>query len=78
MIFIGEQLEGTQNKAPRLNFAREHLDKPDAFWKFILWTDESKVELFRCNQNWLVWRKANTVSQAKILIPTVKLGGGNV
>ena len=34
-----------KNKAARLNFAREHLDKPEAFWKSILWTDESTRQM---------------------------------
>ena len=67
-----------KNKAARFNFAREHLDKPEAFWKSILWTDESKIELFGHNQNCHVWRKANTAFQEKNLLPTVKQGGGNV
>ncbi|PWA27923.1 hypothetical protein CCH79_00000230 [Gambusia affinis] len=33
-----------KNKAARLKFAREHLDKPEAFW-----TEESKTELFGLN-----------------------------
>lgn len=67
-----------KNKAARFNFAREHLDKPKAFWKSILWTDESKIELFGHNQNCHVWRKANTAYQEKNLLQTVKQSGGNV
>uniref|UniRef100_A0A3B4TRY4 Transposase Tc1-like domain-containing protein n=1 Tax=Seriola dumerili TaxID=41447 RepID=A0A3B4TRY4_SERDU len=67
-----------KNKAARFNFAKEHLDKPEAFWESILWTDESKVELFGHNQNRHVWRKANTANEEKNLLPTVKHGGGNV
>lgn len=67
-----------KNKTARLNFAREHLEKPEAFWKSILWTDESKIELFGHNQNRHVWRKVNTAYHQKNLLPTVKHGGGNV
>lgn len=51
------------NRAARLNIAREDMVKPETFWKSILWTDESKIELFRENpilrtkhsfQQWIV------------------------
>lgn len=32
-----------QNKAACLHFAREHLEKPEAFWKSILWSDGSRI-----------------------------------
>ena len=30
----------------RLKFAKEHKDKECTFWEKVLWTDESKIELF--------------------------------
>ncbi|CAJ0944857.1 unnamed protein product [Ranitomeya imitator] len=30
----------------RLKFAREHLDDPEEFWENVLWSDETKLELF--------------------------------
>lgn len=27
-------------------FAKEHQDKPQSFWENVLWTDETKIELF--------------------------------
>ena len=38
------------HKNQRLNFANEHIDKPGAFWKQVLWTDEVKIELFGRNE----------------------------
>jgi hypothetical protein len=37
----------------------------------ILWSDESKIELFGLNAKSHVWRKPGT-------IPTVKYGGGSI
>ena len=37
----------------------------------ILWSDETKIELFGLNAKRHVWRKPGT-------IPTVKLGGGRI
>ncbi len=50
---------------------------PKTFGK-ILWTDETKVELFgRCVSHY-IWRKSNTAFQKKNIIPTVKYVGGSV
>lgn len=51
----------TENKVTYLNFARVHLEKLEAFWKSILWIDESKRELFGDNQNCHVMRRKSTV-----------------
>ncbi|KAF7642649.1 hypothetical protein LDENG_00253840 [Lucifuga dentata] len=60
-----------KNTKARLTFAKKHLDDPQDFWENILWTDETKVELFGR-------RKTNTAFQKKNIIPTVKHGGGSV
>ena len=39
-----------KNTMARLTFAKQHLDDPQDFWDNILWTDETKVELF--GQQW--------------------------
>lgn len=67
-----------KHKASRLKFAKQHVDKSDDFWKRVLWTDESKIELYGRNENRYVWRKPNTAFAEKNLIPTVKHGGGSV
>lgn len=30
----------------RLKFAREHMDDPEEDWENIMWSDETKIELF--------------------------------
>lgn len=52
-------------------YAMEYLQKPDVFWKQVLWTDEVNRKLFCHNQQRYVWRKKNT-------LPTVKRGGGSI
>ena len=54
-------------------FATEHLDKDQDFWNNVLWTDESKFELFGHSNRRHVWHKLNTTSEHKKLIPTVKV-----
>ena len=67
-----------KNVAARLQFAKQHVDKPQQFWDKILWTDESKIELFGHVKGRYVWRKPNTAFNQKNLVPTVKHGGGSI
>lgn len=52
--------------------------KGQDFWNNVLWTDESKIELFGNRNRGHVWYKQNKEFQQKYLIPTVKRGGGSV
>lgn len=67
-----------QHKVNRLKFAKEHIDKPAAFWSNVLWTDETKIELFGHNQQRYAWRKKNEAFKEKNVKPTVKYGGGSI
>ena len=62
----------------RRNFAEEHLSKPSSFWDKILWSDETKIELFGRNCVSRVWRQKNSAFHPKNTVPTVKLGGGSI
>ena len=42
-----------------LNFAKEHLDDPEETWEKVMWSDETKIELFGINSTRRVWRKRN-------------------
>ncbi len=64
--------------AYKITFAKKYIDYPQDFWANILWTDETKVELFgRCVSRY-IWRKTNTAFHEKYIIPTIKHGGGSV
>ena len=62
----------------RLKFAKEHLDDPEEAWEKVMWSDETKIELFGINSTRRVWRKRNAEYNPKNTIPTVKHGGGNI
>ena len=62
----------------RLKFAKEHLDDPEEVWEKVMWSDETKIELFGINSTRRVWRKRNSEYYPKNTIPTVKHGGGNL
>jgi hypothetical protein len=65
------------NRKKRLEFAKMHLNKPKEFWYNVIWSDESKFNIFGSDGRQLVWRKVNTELQKKNLVPTVKHGGGS-
>ena len=44
----------------------------------VMWSDETKIELFGINSTRRVWRKRIAEYNPKNTIPTVKLGGGNL
>ncbi|KAK3544229.1 hypothetical protein QTP86_008324 [Hemibagrus guttatus] len=43
----------------RLKSAREHLDDPEEDWENVIWSDETKIELFGKNSTCRVWRRKN-------------------
>ena len=46
----------------RLKFAKEHLDNPEDAWEKVMWSDETKIELFDINSTHRVLRKRNAWS----------------
>ena len=61
-----------------MNFAKDITEKPSEFWNNILWSEETKVELFGRNHVSHVWRRKNSAFEPKNTIPTVKFGGGSI
>jgi hypothetical protein len=49
-------LQNRHNKA-RLRFQTTHVDKDCNFWRNVLWSDETEIELFGHNDHRYVWRK---------------------
>lgn len=64
--------------AARLKFARTHVNSPESVFSSILWTDETKIELFGHMDASYVWRKKGEAYNPKNTIPTVKHGGGSL
>ena len=61
-----------RHKKSRLQFDTANM------WKKVLWSDETKMELFGLNAKRYVWRKTNTAHHPEHTIPTVKHGGGSI
>lgn len=62
----------------RLKFADDYLLKPDEYWNSVVWSDETKIELFGHNSEGHVWRNRGEAHASKNTIPTVKFGGGSI
>jgi transposase len=67
-----------QNKAKRLAFAREHVDKPLEFWRSVLFTDEKKFEMVNSKRRIYCWKLKGEELRSDTIQPTVKHGGGSV
>ena len=67
-----------RHKKARLQFDKTPLNMPKPFWENVLWTDETKIELFGKAHNLYVYRKQNEVFKEMNTFLTVKHGGGSV
>ncbi len=67
-----------RHKKTRLEFARAHADKDEDYWDSILWSDETKINVFGTDGFKTVWRRKGEEYKEKCMVPTVKHGGGSV
>lgn len=77
-IAVRKPLLRPVNEQKRLKFAQEHVNWSIERWKSVLWTDESKFELFGSHRRQFVRRKVNERFKPECILPTVKHGGGSV
>lgn len=55
-----------------------NINKGSDFWNTVIFTDESKFNIFGSDGMCYVWRKPNTELNKENLKPSVKHGSGNV
>uniref|UniRef100_A0AAQ4RPP5 Transposase Tc1-like domain-containing protein n=1 Tax=Gasterosteus aculeatus aculeatus TaxID=481459 RepID=A0AAQ4RPP5_GASAC len=67
-----------KHKKSWLQYAENHINMPPKFWNSVLWSNETKLELFGPMDQRYVWRKKNEAYAEKNTLPTVKHGGGSV
>ena len=67
-----------RHKDARLKFAKAHQTKDQTFWDKILWSDETKINIFGSDGEQKVWRRNGEAYAEGCTIPTVKHGGGSV
>ncbi|CAJ0956123.1 unnamed protein product [Ranitomeya imitator] len=75
-IAAGKPLLRTGNKQKRLVWAKEHKEWTLDQWKSVLWSDESKFEIFGSNHRVFVRRRKGERMDSTCLVPTVTFGGG--
>ncbi len=46
-----------------LKFTKDYLDDPEEAWEKVMWSDETKIELFGINSTRRVWKKVRTISR---------------
>lgn len=76
-IAVRKPLLRPGNKRKRLLFAKDHENLSIDQWKNVLWSDESKFELFGFHRRKYYRRKVNKRYHSKCIVPTVKYGGGS-
>ncbi len=59
-------------------FAEDNLAKSMNYWNHVLWSDESKVNLFGSDGVQHVWWRPGEEYQENYALPTVKHGGGSI
>ncbi|KAG2462375.1 TC1A transposase, partial [Polypterus senegalus] len=73
-----KSLLSKRHMATCLEFAKRHLKDSQTMRNKILWSDETKIELFGVNARRHVWRNPGTAHHQANTIPTVKYGGGSI
>ena len=66
------------NRGKRITYAKMMMEKPYDYWKHVLWSDESKFNLFGSDGKIMVWRFTMEGYDPKCTVPTVKHNGGSV
>ena len=67
-----------EHKKRRLAFARKHQHWTVEDWSRIVWSDESKFELFGNRMREYCWVKHTGTLDPRAIKPTLKHGGGNI
>lgn len=66
------------NRKKRLLWAKEHVNWTEEEWSKVLFSDESKFQIFGGNRRVYVRRQVGERMNKDLIVPTVKHGGGSV
>lgn len=77
-VVVRKPLLRPQNKKKRMQWALNHRDWTEEDFKKVLWSDESKFEIFGSKRKIYVRRSAEEKMLPECVVPTVKHGGGSI
>lgn len=77
-VAVRKPLLRPQNKRKRMQWVLDHEDWTEEDFGKVLWTDESKFEVFGSKRRVFVRRSAEEKMMPDCVVPTVKHGGGSV
>lgn len=77
-VSVKKPLINKKNKVARLKFAEKYCNWTVENWKAVLFSDESKFNLFGSDGRQYVRRPVGTRNDCRYQTPTVKHGGGNI
>lgn len=77
-VALKKPLLRKENIEKRYRFAIEHKDWTVEQWNRVLWTDESKFELFGTKRRVHIRRGIHEKTMKECIVPTVKHGGGSI
>ncbi len=66
------------HKKDHKQFAEDKQTKGMDYWNDVLWSDETKINLFGSDGVKCVWKQPGEEYKDKCVLPTVKHGGGSV
>lgn len=75
---VKKPLVSLKNRKARVKFAKDHLNWTTQQWAKVLWSDESKFNMFGSDGVKYVRRPIGHRNDPKYQLPTVKHGGGSV
>lgn len=77
-VAVRKPLLKPQNRRKRLEWAKKYQNFTIEDWKKVLWTDESKFEIFGNKRRVYVRRSVKEKMMPKCVVPTIKFGGGSI
>ncbi len=67
-----------RHKKAHKQFAKDKQTKDIDYWNHVLWSEETKINLFGSDGVKRVWQQQGKEYKEKCVFPTVKHGGGSV
>lgn len=68
----------TAHRKARVNFAKTYTSWTVEDWKRVIFSDETKINMYGSDGNKYCWKKSDSELTDNHVIPTVKFGGGSI